>query len=95
MVTAEKIRKTMRITHSLLDSEIQNNIEVALSDMDRVGINVKTENKLIDKACELYCKAEYNYQEKGEEYMKKYEAVRDSLCLSGSGRIGRKSRCRQ
>lgn len=82
MINAEEIRKSMRITHTLLDKEISNNINTALQDMSRVGVDVNKDDVLIDKACELYCKAEFDYQGKGDQYRKNYESLRDALSLT-------------
>ena len=65
MLSTEEIRKSMRITHTHLDEEIKRNINTALRDLRRVGINTE-DNDLIDKACELYVKAQLDYQGKGD-----------------------------
>lgn len=83
MITAEEIRKSMRISHINLDKEIKNNIDICLLDLERVGVNTKTDNKLSDKAIELYCKSQFDYQGKGAEYQKAYEKLRDDMSLSG------------
>lgn len=83
-----RIKKSMRIAHSVLDSDIQDNINACLLDMERVGIvpcdgaDVK-DNALIYKAVELFCKWQYNYLDKGEQYQKNYEALRNSLSMAG------------
>lgn len=79
----QDIKKSMRIQHDELDDEIQRNIDTALLDMSRVGVNVDKESRLIDKACELYCKYQFNYGGKGEEYKANYEQLRDALSLAG------------
>ena len=82
MINAEDIRKSMRISHTSLDDEIQRNIDTCLLDMGRVGVDVKKESRLHDKACELYCKAQFDYLGKGEQFMKNYEKLRDSMSVS-------------
>lgn len=82
MISTEKIRKSMRITHTQLDDEIERNINTALCDLRRVGIDTKG-NDLIDKACELYIKAQFDYQGKGDQFQRNYEALRDAISLSG------------
>lgn len=82
MIEAEKIRRSMRITHTLLDEEIQNNINTALRDMRRVGVDITKEDALVDKACELYVKFQFDYQKKGDQFRKNYEALRDAMSLS-------------
>lgn len=81
MINAENIRKSMRITHPHLDDEIERNINTALRDLRRVGID-NINNDLVDKACELYVKAQFDYQGKGDQFQKNYEALRDSMSLS-------------
>ena len=83
MIPVEDVKKSMRIGHNLSDDEIQRNIETALLDMSRVGVNVDKKNQLVDKACELYCKAQFDYQGKGESYLKNYEKLRDGMSMSG------------
>lgn len=83
MTNVERIRTSMRITHTHLDEEIEKNINTALRDMRRVGVCVKDDD-LTDKACELYVKAQFDYQGKGDQYQKNYEALRDAMSLSGT-----------
>lgn len=82
MADVNLIKKTMRISHGKLDEEIKNNIDFCLLDLERVGVN-KSKEKLVNKACELYCKSEFNYEGKGEQYRIKYEKLRDALSLCG------------
>lgn len=86
MINAEDIRISMRISHNKLDAQIKRNIDTCLSDLKRVGINTGTDNALLDKACELYCKAQFNYQGKAGEYQRNYEQLRDGMSLSGGYR---------
>ena len=99
----KKIRTTLRISHAKLDDDIKSNIETALLDMKRLGIETFTRDKegeivlkdsqkelkdaLVEKAVELYCKASFDFQGKGEQYQKSYEALRDSLSLSGEYKL--------
>lgn len=77
------IKSALRISHDKLNTDIQNNIDSALLDLRRVGVNDKKEDKLVMKAVELYCKWQYDYQGKGEQYGKNYEKLRDSLSMAG------------
>ena len=86
MICAEDVRKSMRISHEKLDAEIQRNIVTCLSDLKRVGIDIGKDDVLLDKACELYCKAQFDYQGRAEEYQKNYERIRDGMSLSGGYR---------
>ena len=74
----------MRIRHTALDNDIRNNINAALQDMKMRGISVpKKEDSLVKKACELYCKGQYDYLGEGERFGHGYESLRDSMSLSG------------
>lgn len=60
------------------------NISACKIDMERAGV-VNTPDKAIklyDKAIELYCKWQFDFRGKGEEYRKNYEATRDAMSLS-------------
>ena len=83
-----EIKKSMRITHDALDSEIAGNIDTALLELSRVGISVEgitstsaNSNKLIQKACELYCKWQMDYMGKGEQFQKNFNSLSDALSL--------------
>ena len=82
MITAKEIRESMRISHEKLDKDIQRNIDTCLLDLERAGVDGGDENRLLDKACELYCKWQYDYQGKGEQYRDHYEKLRDVMSLS-------------
>lgn len=84
MISAEEVRTKMRISHAKLDGDIQDNIDAALLDMRRVGVKVSndTDNKLVYKAIELYCKAEFDYLGKGAEFKKNYETLRDAMSIA-------------
>lgn len=82
------IKTSLRITHDKLDNDIQLNINACLLDMERVGVNVKYDNDLVVKACELYVKWQYNYADKGEQYKANYEKMRDGLSLSEDYKAG-------
>ena len=75
----EQIKLALRITHSALDDDIQRNIDSALLDLSRVGVNPNPDNTLVIKACELYCKMQYDFDGKGEQFSVHYEKLRDSL----------------
>lgn len=82
MISAEEIRKRMRITHAYMDDDIRSNMEAARLDMGRVGIDAEKDNALMDKAVELYCKAQFDYLGKGEQFRKNYEDLRNAMSMS-------------
>lgn len=90
MVSVEQIRGKMRISHAHVDGDIADNIDAAWLDMSRVGIDIQKDDALLDKAVELFCKAQFDYLGKGEQFQKNYESLRDAMSLSGGYRCGTK-----
>lgn len=85
MALQSDLKLAMRISHSLLDNDIQKNIEAAFEDMARVGIANCTEDaaSTLQKQCvELYVKYIYDYEGKGERWFEHYERLRNQLSLS-------------
>lgn len=84
----EKIKKSLRIKHSSLDDEIESNIEICLLLLRGVGISEEkacadTQDMLIFKVCELYCKWQFNFDNQAERFEKAFEGLRDFLSLGG------------
>ena len=82
----KKIKLSMRISHAMLDTDITSNIAACMLDLQRVGISKAkaidgSKDALICKAAELYCKWQYDFNAKGEQYKQAYENLRDSLSL--------------
>lgn len=77
----EQIKLSMRITHNMLDTDIQQNIDSCLLDLGRVGVDSSKDTALLCKACELYCKWQYDYQQKGEQFEMNYNKLRDAMSL--------------
>lgn len=86
MLSAEEIRKKMRISHSHMDADIGSNMEAARLDMIRVGISAQKDDALTDKAVELYCKAQFDYLGKGEQFRENYERLRDAMSMASEYR---------
>lgn len=84
----DEIKLSMRISHDLLDGSFQSSIDACKEDLQRVGVVVEPATEystgdLIGRACELFVKADNDYQGKGEQFRQHYEALRDSLSLDG------------
>lgn len=90
MITAEQVRKKMRISHTHMDDDISSNIEAAQLDMSRVGINMEVDDALMDKCIELYCKAQFDYLGKGEQFQENYEELRDAMSMAEAYKCGMK-----
>ena len=81
------IKKTLKRSNSAIDDEIKSNIEACFAELKRVGISVTAENPLIDKCCELYCKAQFNFDNNSEHFQAAFEKLRDSLSLSSEYKV--------
>lgn len=82
----EKIKMSLRIFHTVLDTDITSNIAACMLELERVGVsafaaNLDSQDALIVKAAELYCKWQYDFNGKGDQYQKAFEHLRDSLSL--------------
>lgn len=85
------IKKSLRITHNVLDDDINSTISAALLDMSRVGICAKnisvdepsSYDSLELKCVELYCKWNFDYQGKADLWFKAYENLRNAMSLCG------------
>ena len=83
------IKQALKITINAFDDDIRSNIDTALLELGRVGVNVTgltstsiDVNKLILKACELYCKWQFNFMSKGEQFQSNFEQLRDALSVT-------------
>lgn len=86
---AETIRSRLRLRHDKLDDEIKENIETCLLLLEGVGIRkLDLSDRLILKACELYCKWQFDYDGKGERFEQAYSGLRDFLSLGGDYTAG-------
>lgn len=82
----DKIKVAMRIFHTMLDTDITSNIDACMLDLQRVGISKEkavpdSPDALIQKAAELYCKWQYDFNGKGDQFQKAFENLRDALSL--------------
>ena len=82
----EKIKLSMRIFHTAADADIESNISASMFELRRVGVHasvavVSSQDPLINKAAELYCKWQFDYNGKGEKFEKAFNNLRDALSL--------------
>lgn len=85
----EKIKLTLRISHSKLDSDIQADIDACLADLKVCGIiHAPDDDPLIFNAVKLWCRAAYTDDTaKAAEYLKRYDALKACLMMAeGYGR---------
>ncbi|MBQ9491119.1 MAG: hypothetical protein IJU80_14455 [Lachnospiraceae bacterium] len=88
MVNAAEIRKKLRISTDSLDEDIRDNIDAARLDMSRVGISEAVDDKLTDKAVELYCKWQFNYMDKADQFERNYRELRNAMSITEKYRRG-------
>jgi uncharacterized phage protein (predicted DNA packaging) len=81
----EKVRKSLRISHTALDDDIQDLIEAALMELQLSGIKKLDESDpLIIRAVTVYCKAEFGFDNPdAERFRNSFESLRNHLALAG------------
>lgn len=79
-----ELKRTLRVATSSAEGEIEDLVYAAIQDMKITGVIYKGElDPLSRQAVKLYCKGNYGYDENAEHFQKAYEALRDSMALSG------------
>lgn len=89
MTLLEKIKTSLRISHSKLDEDIQSDIDACLADLEVCGIvYAETSDPLIFNAIKLWCRSMYTDDTgKAAEYLKRYESLKACLQMAeGYGR---------
>lgn len=79
-----RIKLFLRISHTVLDEDIQADIDACMADLKAVGVIYATaEDPLIFNAVKLYCKSLYiDDVVKGAEYLRRYEALKACLMMA-------------
>lgn len=82
--TLTRIKLSLRISHSVLDEDIQADIEACLADLKAARIiNPDDTDPLIFNAIKLWCKASYTDDPtKSALYMQRYESLRGCLQMA-------------
>ena len=86
-----EVKKSLRMKSDVLNDDISSNINAALLDMSRVGINIKkidlekpeTYDALTLSCVEFYCKWIYDFLQRGEEWRAAYIQLRNSMAMCG------------
>ena len=74
----------VRVSSETAKSEIADLIQAGIADMQMRGVIVTDpEEALCKQAVKLYVKGNYGYDKDTERYRDAYEALRDSMALSG------------
>lgn len=78
-----KVKLALRITHTLLDSDIEETIALARAEMVRAGVNSSVADSnlpIVEGAIKTYCLYRYANDEKmSEGYFKSWEYQIDNL----------------
>lgn len=84
MALLEKIKTSLRISHSKLDEDIQSDIDACLADLEVCGIvHAETSDPLIFNAIKLWCRSLYTDDTgKAAEYLKRYESLKACLQMA-------------
>ena len=79
----------LRLSGDAFEPEIKDNINSALLELSRVGVDVsgitydsEDADELVVKACELYCKWHFDFIGKAERYEKNFNELRNALSVT-------------
>lgn len=85
----KKIKTSIRISHTALDDDVDDNITACLADLRVVGVMAEKLDPsqeldpLILRAVKMYCKAEYTDDPaKAARYQAGYDALKSSLMMA-------------
>ena len=83
-----KVKISLRISHSVLDDDLTDIIEACLADLKVCGVrDLKTDDPLILNAIKLYSKAAYTDDtEKAAAYQARYDALKSCLMMASGYR---------
>lgn len=80
----EKVKQALRIKSATFNEEIEDLIEAAKLDLEVSGINVTIDDKLVQRAVVVYCKANFGLENNdSEKFTKAYEHIKTLLGLAG------------
>lgn len=82
----EKIRDALRISSKseAITTDIKDSIEACKLDLRAAGVKrIDEEDALIIRAIKLFCRADFNFNGKAEQYRQSYDLQKMSLSLDG------------
>lgn len=83
MATLADIKTDLRISHNKLDADIQSTMDACTLDLGMAGVKKSEPDALIDKAIKLYCRWQFDYNGKADQYERAYQALRTAMSLCG------------
>lgn len=85
-----KLRKRVRISNVTFDDEIEDLVNACKKDMELSGIYGDVVDPLYYQAIVLYLKTYFGENDQSENFKAAYEALKDSMALSGDYEYGQK-----
>lgn len=80
----EDVKRSLRITNSHFDSEVQDLIDASELDLQLSGISYVEVDQLIKRAITTYVKAHFGYDNAdADRFNDSYVMLKQHLCLSG------------
>lgn len=89
MLTVTDVKRDLRISHAKLDDDIEQIMESARLDLAMSGVDAMKDDALMDTAVKLYCRWQYGFCGKPEQYERAYTALKQALSLCGDYNGGR------
>lgn len=83
-ILIDKIKDALRISSQAkaITTEIEDCIEACKRDLQQVGVNnLDEKDPLIVRAITIYCKAEFGFSEKAQQFKQSYESLKVALSL--------------
>lgn len=87
---APKLRKRVRISTATFDDEIEDLVNACKKDMKLSGVYGDESDPLYYQAIVLYLKAYFGENDQSGNFKAAYEALKDSMALSGDYEYGQK-----
>jgi hypothetical protein len=87
----EEMMQAVRVSSTTAKAEVTDLINAAIADLHIKGVIVTDIDEALSKAAiKLYVKANYGYDKDSDRFLQAYNALRDSMALSGeySGEVG-------
>ena len=84
MSITTEIKTALRISHDVLDDEIETDILAAKKRMRMKGVQtIEEDDALTKSALKLHAKGSFNFQGDGDRYAAAFEKLTDAMSLSG------------
>lgn len=80
----QRVKLSLRISHNVLDEDIQADIDACIADLELCGVvNATPADPLIFNAVKLYCRAQYTEDTaKAAAYTERYNALKSCLMMA-------------